>query len=475
MSNIIKLNSYTKGRSIIKGSFLVSTDDPSNCLVTTKTITPQNEFIAEAVPFSIVKCIDIFPFNILGGVYGVYFDPQNQHIYACGDITVTYEDKIYKQVVRFNYNGSFDPSFDITQGYANTPFDQPPTAVRRIGDYVWISRHLTTGYTVGQYSSFTFRSQGSVLGSIHKVDLSGTRDTGFVPYTFGYVGTLWDYYINPDDNCIIMNNWLEVAFRKMSDGSQLASSISGSVNVHGLVIPNTSETPNIMYVCQRTNGGIDSSNTPRALKPINTTTKIVDNTEKTLMGIGLNSPSDNYGFSTGKTSPKGDYMILNRIYSTNANSVGYWNSGTLDQKLFMKVYLPSYTSPNNLSEWNTTGHYKGFGNNGIRGEIMIDSKDRIYVITDDVGITLSNIAIPRNTLVRLNSDCSLDTSFSIVNRLNSGALLYNVVLINDNDILICGDFTSYDSDITKRYILRIDSNGNPLISIPPNSNEATVC
>jgi hypothetical protein len=47
MSNIIKLNSYTKGRSVIRGSFLVSTDDPSNCLVTTKTTTPQNEFIDE--------------------------------------------------------------------------------------------------------------------------------------------------------------------------------------------------------------------------------------------------------------------------------------------------------------------------------------------------------------------------------------------------------------------------------------------
>jgi len=47
MSNIIKLNSYTKGRLVIRGSFLVSTDDPNDCLITTKTTTPQNEFIVE--------------------------------------------------------------------------------------------------------------------------------------------------------------------------------------------------------------------------------------------------------------------------------------------------------------------------------------------------------------------------------------------------------------------------------------------
>lgn len=47
MSNIIKLNSYTKGRSVIRGSFLVSTDNPNDCFVTTKTTTPQNEFIKE--------------------------------------------------------------------------------------------------------------------------------------------------------------------------------------------------------------------------------------------------------------------------------------------------------------------------------------------------------------------------------------------------------------------------------------------
>jgi hypothetical protein len=59
MSNIIKLNSYTKGRSVIRGSFLVSTDDPNDCFVTTKTTTPQNEFIPEGIivgPIEPISC-----------------------------------------------------------------------------------------------------------------------------------------------------------------------------------------------------------------------------------------------------------------------------------------------------------------------------------------------------------------------------------------------------------------------------------
>jgi hypothetical protein len=49
MSNITKLNFYTKGKSIIRGNFLVSTDDPKDCLTTSDIAVRQNDFIEEEV------------------------------------------------------------------------------------------------------------------------------------------------------------------------------------------------------------------------------------------------------------------------------------------------------------------------------------------------------------------------------------------------------------------------------------------
>jgi hypothetical protein len=59
MSNITKLNFYTKGKSIIRGNFLVSTDDPKDCLTTSDITVRQNDFIEEnyaARPVEPISC-----------------------------------------------------------------------------------------------------------------------------------------------------------------------------------------------------------------------------------------------------------------------------------------------------------------------------------------------------------------------------------------------------------------------------------
>lgn len=49
MANIRKLNSYTKGSKIIKGNFLVSTDDPSSCISSIPSVVINNEYIEELI------------------------------------------------------------------------------------------------------------------------------------------------------------------------------------------------------------------------------------------------------------------------------------------------------------------------------------------------------------------------------------------------------------------------------------------
>ena len=50
-NNITTLNSYTRGASNIRGSFLISTNDPNDCYTGGVTITENtDEFISEDLP-----------------------------------------------------------------------------------------------------------------------------------------------------------------------------------------------------------------------------------------------------------------------------------------------------------------------------------------------------------------------------------------------------------------------------------------
>jgi hypothetical protein len=44
--------------------------------------------------------------------------------------------------------------------------------------------------------------------------------------------------------------------------------------------------------------------------------------------------------------------------------------------------------------------------------------------------------------------------------LNTNGKIYGADLISDNEIIICGDFTSYGNNAAKQYIVKIDNTGN---------------
>jgi hypothetical protein len=59
----------------------------------------------------------------------------------------------------------------------------------------------------------------------------------------------------------------------------------------------------------------------------------------------------------------------------------------------------------------------------------------------------------------LFADGTLDLSFDVMSNLNPSGKIYGADLISDNEIVICGDFTSYNNNGARQYIVKIDSVG----------------
>jgi hypothetical protein len=402
-------------------------------------------------------------YGVSGTVYATFFDTESNETYICGDISATTnKGKILRQAIRFTSDGIIDPTFDVTQSYNGNPFNAPPNNIKKHGNNVWISRDANAAPGAG---TLTFQAQGNVTGHIHKVNLLGVRDTNFTPFTFSYTTTMFNYILVPAKNCIVMQNWLSIEFRKMTDGTQLAPPLAGGVNIHPLVMPSTfAENIDYFYVTQRTTTGYGG--TPYGIKAVNLTSFTFDSTQNSAMGVGLNT-ADPFGMWGGKVSPNKDFLFGFIINSDSNNNNSYtdtpkWNTSSLVQNVFLKVNLPSYTAPLSSTEWQTTGNAVWNGG-GFNGEYTIDSNNRIYAVVNvnNTLMRINGVNPQAYDLIRLNSDGTWDTSFSIKTKLNSGGNIYNHYL-KSNSILICGDFTSYNGNTSKSKIIEIDFNGNAI-------------
>jgi uncharacterized delta-60 repeat protein len=96
----------------------------------------------------------------------------------------------------------------------------------------------------------------------------------------------------------------------------------------------------------------------------------------------------------------------------------------------------------------------GTGFNNYVNKIVIQSDNKILV----GGIFTAYNGASRNRIIRLNSDGSLDTSFVIGSGFSSGYI--NVIAVqSDNKILVGGTFTNYNGTSYNR-IIRINSDGS---------------
>jgi alpha-tubulin suppressor-like RCC1 family protein len=445
ISNVINLNNYPNVVSDTRrnGSgniYCNNTDGSMNFVYLT------NDYSKNCVPF-----------GVNAPVYGVYHDAVDNTIYAVGSFT-TVNSLNRNQVARFNYNGVYDQSFDVNQGYSGTPFDYPPNDIRRINDSLYISALQKFG-TVGS-NVLTFRSQNGLASNLHKVDLNGVRDINFLPFTFTFNNNNFiDYVSVPSQNLLILVNSRAISFRNINNNSQLSTTINGTDSIQGIVKPNE-VNPSTVYILQKINGGISATQTPNAIKAINTTTASIDTSINNYIGKGMIS-TDNGGFAFGALSPQHDFMVLQRSYSDNNMTPGYWNGGTVNSPVLSKIYTSNFSIPNNTIIWNTYNHIVGA--NANNGNMLIDSNGRIYlVLLNETNYIFSNINVQPYSIIRLFPDGTYDGSFNVMANLNPSGKIYNAALISDFELIVCGDFTSYAGNASKQYIVKIDTNGNPI-------------
>ena len=131
-----------------------------------------------------------------------------------------------------------------------------------------------------------------------------------------------------------------------------------------------------------------------------------------------------------------------------------------DGKLVIGGYFTTYqgVSANYIVRLNTdfsiddTFDY-GTGFNGEVNAVAIQSDGKILC----GGNFTQYKGTSRNRLVRLNTDGSLDTTFSIGTGFSS--TVWGITIQSDGKILVCGSFTSYSGGVESR-IIRLNTNGS---------------
>jgi uncharacterized delta-60 repeat protein len=143
-----------------------------------------------------------------------------------------------------------------------------------------------------------------------------------------------------------------------------------------------------------------------------------------------------------------------------------------DGKLVIGGYFTTYQgiSANYIVRLNTdfsiddTFDY-GTGFNAAVNAVAIQSDGKILC----GGAFTQYKGTARNRIIRLNTDGSLDTTFSIGTGFS--ASVWGITIQSDGKILVCGSFTSYSGGVESR-IIRLNTNGSKDITFnPPTIND----
>jgi uncharacterized delta-60 repeat protein len=148
------------------------------------------------------------------------------------------------------------------------------------------------------------------------------------------------------------------------------------------------------------------------------------------------------------------------VIGTGFNSIVFAITLQSDGKILVGGFFTSYSgvARNYIIRLNTDGSVDtsfviGTGFNNEVSALELQSDGKILV----GGYFTSYSGVSRNNIIRLNSDGSIDTSFVIGTGFNS--TVDAIVLQSDGKILVGGPFTSY-SGVSRNYIIRLNTDGS---------------
>lgn len=182
--------------------------------------------------------------------------------------------------------------------------------------------------------------------------------------------------------------------------------------------------------------------------------------------------------SDGKLLVNGDFLSYNGV--PNYGLVRLNIDGSLDSSFNSNIYFPDKVSlqsdgkliisrSSSINRLNADGSfdstfkkdliYSTYSYNATG--ITIQGDDKILFNATDYTISSNK----KQKIVRLNADGSFDTTF-ILPELNSTGLVYQILILPDGKILICGSFTACNN-VSRNKIARLNSDGTLDTSFNP--------
>jgi uncharacterized delta-60 repeat protein len=186
---------------------------------------------------------------------------------------------------------------------------------------------------------------------------------------------------------------------------------------------------------------------------------------------GFNATKNTYGITTGSSITYGE---TNCCFNTGTGFNGYLTDIKInDCKIYCVGLFSSYNGTSipvgsgvtgttaNIALINTDGSLdttfisKGFSNGNLYS-VEIQSNGKIILGGD----FSSYDSINYNSIIRLNSDASIDTSFNVGSGIQGAqGIVYDIEIQSDQKIIISGFFTSY-SGVSKNSIVRLNTDGS---------------
>lgn len=398
----------------------------------------------------------------------IVYDPSNQKIYVVGSFT-SINGTAVKNIARLNNDGTVDTTFDtgsgISQGFNNTVSEIVLLSTGKIlvGGTFGAYNGNTSLKNICRLNSdgtldTTFNFSNAANSGVYALKVIGNNIFAGGNFTT-YAGTTVNRFVkldldgNLDTTYNAANSGANASITNIIDNSDGTIFITGSFNVYNDVIRNycahilANGEPDPNY---NLGTGADGNVSSIVLQPDNK--MIIAGEFTSYNGImkskiaRLNTDGTlDTSFNTGGTGANG-----------TVSAVALQNDG----KIIAGGTFTKYNGNNitNLVRLNADGSYS---NTLTLGTSFNNSVTAVAVQNDGkiiVGGSFNNYnGTAINRLVRLNADGTLDTGFSVGTGANSGSIS-SITIQNDGKIIITGSFTSFNG--TAGRIARLNSDGS---------------
>jgi uncharacterized delta-60 repeat protein len=401
-------------------------------------------------------------FTTNGTVYALHLQPDGKIM--VGGIFTSYNGTTANYIVRLNPNGSIDNTFNTGTGFNNTVY--------------CIDRQVDGKYVVA--GNFTSINGDTLYKRIVRLNANGNIDASFVPGA-GFNNIVTRAHVQNDGKIVAVGFFtaydVNNAFRIIRLNS--TGSVDGTFNAGGGFNSNVNDlliqpdgkifatgnfttykgVSSVRIVKIDSTGSKDASFNPGAGLNLSCNAVFADFNNKVFVG-GTFTQADSFArfrlvrfLSTGKIDQTffTESKLNNQTYVSEAQSTG---------KVIVGGSFTRYNSymANRIVRLNSDGSIdttfkSGTGANSIIRTIKILSNDKILIGGD---FTSYN-GKAYNRIARLNSDGTLDTTFSVGT--GASASVYSIAVTTQGKIYLGGNFVLYNGDSVFR-IVRLNSNGS---------------